>query len=259
MLQTIKETPCVTTFRFGNPAFKTWMEKSRLLIQRAFEVFDEPIRHILTYYYLESFGSEQRIDYGTGHELNFFIFLNCLLNSKGLCDVEMGAFFDNLGRFELLHLISQRYFTLVRSLIVTYRLEPAGSHGAWGLDDYQFLPFMFGAAQMQHESSENCAPSYFEPMRPVDVIKTISNSEMYVVRRCIFLEAVYFVCQYKTGPFHEHSPLLFEICSIGGDSESPSKSWQRISAGFAKMYCTEVLDKFPIVQHISFSHLFPFE
>ena len=73
--------------RFGNISFRKWYE----LLERSLEEFltagllggilgkgNDEARNEVGTYLLGGFGSAQRLDYGTGHELSFIAFLGCL-------------------------------------------------------------------------------------------------------------------------------------------------------------------------------------
>lgn len=94
----------------------------------------------LSEYWRDSWGNETRIDYGTGHEMFMASFLFCLfvlgvLTREDFPAIVLQCFY--------------KYLELVRKIQKVYKLEPAGSHGVWSLDDYQALPFYLGACQLQ--------------------------------------------------------------------------------------------------------------
>ncbi|ADM11671.1 phosphotyrosyl phosphatase activator [Encephalitozoon intestinalis ATCC 50506] len=107
--------------RYANMAAKT-------VFQRICGAYDD--EHLKN-----SFGNQIRLDYGTGHELNFLCYLYTH-HCRG--DISLDCVFTTLVR----------YFEVVRLFVSKFNLEPAGSHGIWGLDDYQFLPFLFGSSEL---------------------------------------------------------------------------------------------------------------
>lgn len=89
MLDTLHESvsrhpPLDEPQRYGNTAFRGWVSDQVLasdILQRELQVNDMEV----SLYFSESFGNATRIDYGTGHELNFVAFL-CSLDLLGLVD-----------------------------------------------------------------------------------------------------------------------------------------------------------------------------
>lgn len=116
------------------------------------------------------------------------------------------------------HLLTRntRYLELVRILIKTYTLEPAGSHGVWGLDDHSFIPYVFGSAQLSpaieatdltpEEGSLPDAPATGGIMKPA-IVERERRTNLY-------FSAIGFIYDVKRGPFWEHSPMLYDISGI---------------------------------------------
>lgn len=81
----LKDTPPIEgKMRFGNIAFKDFHSKMNEVNHKfALEILkhfgqEEKYAIELETYLNDCYGDESRIDYGTGHELNFMVFLYCL-------------------------------------------------------------------------------------------------------------------------------------------------------------------------------------
>ncbi|KAJ3151182.1 hypothetical protein HDU86_006173 [Geranomyces michiganensis] len=219
--------------RFGNKSFRTWIDRLEANAERL-TVLIYPARPQaapeLSAYLTSSFGNATRIDYGSGHELSFLAFLTCL----DLLDA-----FTPQDRQALVTRVFAKYLSVVRRLQTVYMLEPAGSHGVWGLDDHQHLPYLFGSAQL-------VAHPHIKPRSALnpDIVEGFAKEYLY-------LAAIAFIMSVKKGPFHEHSPILYDITAV--------PHWKKVNGGMLKMWVAEVLAKLPVVQHLPFGSLLPFD
>ncbi|KAF8523704.1 Phosphotyrosyl phosphatase activator [Hysterangium stoloniferum] len=232
--QVAMETPPVNNSgsRFGNPAFKEFYDKvtelSPSLHAQLPNLPSEAIPEVSTYF-REAWGNRTRIDYGSGMELNFLCWLMCLQRLRVVQENDATA---------LVTRVFWRYIEVMRVLQSSYWLEPAGSHGVWGLDDYHFLPFLFGSAQLRGHK-------YIRPksIHDADVVEEYSKFYMY-------LACIKFISSIKTASLRWHSPMLDDISGV--------KTWDKVNSGMIKMYLAEVLGKLPVVQHFLFGSILPY-
>ncbi|XP_074274039.1 uncharacterized protein LOC141597470 [Silene latifolia] len=229
--------PAAQSSRYGNLAFRVWHERmtesavefmNNILSVSSQEIKGSVVE--LVSYFTDSFGNSSRIDYGTGHETNFAAWLYCLARLGLIKEEDYPA---------VVIRVFVVYLDLMRKLQLVYCLEPAGSHGVWGLDDYHFLPFVFGSAQLIDHR-------YMKPksIHNEDILENFSKEYMY-------LSCIQFTRKVKKGPFAEHSPLLDDISGV--------PNWTKVNGGLLKMYRAEVLEKLPVVQHFLFGSIIPWE
>lgn len=230
--------------RYGNLACRDWHRKFEESVLSMLATYVGPLYqgpnkagflNEISYYLLNSFGSKLRLDYGTGHELSFLAFLGTLWMTDVLCNMTGKKFLT----------IFCKYYDLTRKLILTYTLEPAGSHGVWGLDDHFHLIYLIGASQLSDPSQDEKHQIMTIPSTDAVLDKNIVGA--YKTKN-LYFNAVAFIYKVKHGPFWETSPLLYDISGV--------KSWNKILLGLLKMYKTEVLKKFPVIQHFWFGGVF---
>lgn len=215
--------------RFGNPAFRTVYDTIQEATPRLLATLPglppDSLPELSVYFY-EAWGNRTRIDYGSGMELNFLCWLICL----DRLGVVQGS--DHVA---LVIRVFWRYIGVMRYLQSTYWLEPAGSHGVWGLDDYHFLPFLFGSAQLRGHK-------YIRPksIHDQDTVEEFSKYYMY-------LACIKFINSVKTASLRWHSPMLDDISAV--------KTWDKVNSGMTKMYHAEVLGKLPVMQHFLFGSI----
>ncbi|KAI9891953.1 MAG: Serine/threonine-protein phosphatase 2A activator 2 [Vezdaea aestivalis] len=218
--------------RFGNKGFRTFLEAVGAKAAKWHELLGIktlPAIEEVSTYFLESFGNSTRIDYGSGHELNFIVWLLCLYQ---LSIIQRSAFPALALR------VFPAYLKLMRRIQKEYYLEPAGSHGVWGLDDYQFLPFLFGASQLVDHPY----------IRPLAIHNTLTIEESSA--DFLYLAQVKFTNESKNvDGLRWHSPMLDDISS--------AKSWVKVRDGMKRMFVKEILKKVPVMQHFLFGGLIP--
>lgn len=150
----------------------------------------------------------------------------------------------------------RRYIQAIPLLQSAYWLEPAGSHGAWGLDDFHFLSFLFGSARLR--GNEYPCPKAIEvhelandyTYSDLSILSITSTSLPWHSTMADDIPTVSGLPRYHT-PLKHRIPFPKFITQV--------KTRRMVNAGMIRMYKAEVLGKLPVVHYIPFGSILPYD
>lgn len=253
--------------RFGNAAYKTWHKlMSESFEENCGDLIPADAIVELKPYFVESFGNATRIDYGTGHELTFVMFIMGLF--------KIGALLKS-DELAVALKVFNKYLSFVRTLQLTYKMEPAGR---W--DEIAWIWVMiikFNITLSATESGHSMIISSFHSSGEVrswrwrKLIRwSLSRKRRLMSSRmnlCL-LDALIISAKWRLDTLQSIGEMNGSLrewkccwwvqfdCSNQLWSISAVSSWSKICQGLIKMYQKEVLSKFPVIQHILFGSIF---
>ncbi|XP_017037504.1 serine/threonine-protein phosphatase 2A activator [Drosophila kikkawai] len=231
----VVDTMASASLDLGNKGYRRF---SRIMLRDIYQILEEalPVNKCsyvneLGQYLSGAFGSSTKIEYGTGHELSFLFFMCGLFEAKILRREQ------DLAASALI--LFDRYLKFVRRMQVLYSVVSANCQGAYGLDKFQFVPYIWGAAQLCHG-----AP--FSPQKMLDENIVEEYKTEYMLIDC-----VRHVYDTAGGSFARHSSQLWSLAALS--------SWMKIHRGLMFMYMEDILLDFDSLSALRFGELMPFE
>ncbi|KAL0248625.1 hypothetical protein GEMRC1_003859 [Eukaryota sp. GEM-RC1] len=217
--------------RYGHKSFRTFLSEVQRsitsILKEKYPTLEHDVITELEQYLVASLGESTRLDYGTGHELNFVFFMLALYRLNVITRED----FQSLALHALYH-----YLHIVYTIQDKYRLEPAGSQGAFSFDDYNLIGFVVGSFQMRG-NEDAIMPNNLQDMNLLTL-----HAEDYLLLDC----------------FHR----TFSVKSMVQIRDMPiidafirAVNWKKASAGMIKFYKDHVLNQFPVVQHCLFGEI----
>lgn len=134
-----------------------------------------------------------------------------------------------------------KYMNIAFYIQNAYTVEPAGSHGAWSVDDYNLLPYVFGSAQLVGQTQ-------------IDVKDIFSREKVLQYQdKNMYFRMIKNINDMKSYEITTNSPFISEIHLTKG------MSWEKINSGMLHHFMVEVLGKWPVIQHFWFGNILGFK